>query len=238
MTFPKYSITPLGTHIDGGFGAMADSFMKAAQNLSQDEDKSFSNKHLPTNFLYRHAIELYLKSIIIVVHSSLGLAYGPHSEPHILLIKSNNWCPITKVHSVKDLYQYFEALMSQNQQAIIDITHNNWADIPSELKDAIVDVAKVDDTSTYFRYPSMKDDQANNHKSAWQETRSVEINKSNTTKDRPIKVFVEVNDQDEVEHIYKFNFDPIEKISKSVQTAATILQGAHLGLRVELANGN
>lgn len=231
-------MTPLDTHIDGGFGAMADSFMKAAQNLFQDEDKSFSNKHLPTNFLYRHAIELYLKSIIIVVHSSLGLAYGPHSEPHIFLIRSNKWKSITTVHSIKDLYQYFEDLMSQNKQAITDITHNNWADIPSKLKDAIADVAQVDDTSTYFRYPSMEDAQANNHKSAWQETSFVENNKSNTAKDKPIKVFVEVSDQGEVEHIYKFNFDPIKQISESVQTAAAILEGAHLGLRVELANGN
>lgn len=57
-----YLCTPLDQHFDNGFGAVADSFKEAADSLVQSTaEAQFLNSHLPISFLYRHAIELYLK---------------------------------------------------------------------------------------------------------------------------------------------------------------------------------
>lgn len=236
MSFPMYSMMPFDQHIDGGFGAMADSFMKAAEKLSDDEKKIFSNQHLPINFLYRHAIELYLKSIIIVIHRSLNIPYGTGSEPQILIIGNKKWKPIKNVHSIGDLYAYFEYLIFQNKPTIAKVAQTDWADIPTELKGAIKEIAQIDNGSTYFRYPLM-DAQSDNQKSSWKETPYETLIKSISTEAKPVKAFLGVNDWDEVISIYKFDHEPLNQVSQALKIAAEILSGAHLGIRTELANG-
>ncbi|RXU06233.1 hypothetical protein B1F69_00065, partial [Pseudomonas syringae] len=68
-----YMMLPLDRHFDSGFGAVADSFRDAADAL---EDTPTLNTHLPVSFLYRHAIELFLKSAIIILHRKLNIPYG------------------------------------------------------------------------------------------------------------------------------------------------------------------
>jgi hypothetical protein len=234
MSYLNYTFLPLNAHIDGGFGAIADSFMKAANNLDQNDGKTFSNSHLPINFLYRHAIELYLKSIIIVIHTSLNLSYGTKADPHILI--NEKWKPITTVHSIENLFEYFKSLVNQNKDRLSEICQTDWSDIPLELEESIKKVVQIDDTSIYFRYPS-RDLSTNNKKSSWKQTSQKMLSSSIKKDAKPSKIFVEVNDQGNTAKIYQFEHEPLGQSSLAIQTAAEFLEGAHLGIRSDLAGG-
>ncbi|ASS75389.1 hypothetical protein CIG75_10565 [Tumebacillus algifaecis] len=73
---------PPTDHIDNGFAATADTFQKTADFLFQskeyaEEMGNFGTTYIPmpVQYLYRHSIELYLKSIIIRLHRSLKLPF-------------------------------------------------------------------------------------------------------------------------------------------------------------------
>src|SRR5437879_4221108 len=76
---PNYQFKPLTHQFDDGFGLMGDAFNDAALRLEHStQQEEFINSSLPIGYLYRHAIELYLKSIIIVLHRNLGIPFGPN----------------------------------------------------------------------------------------------------------------------------------------------------------------
>lgn len=71
---PYYKSRPLDNQFDDGFGLIADSFQEAAEHLEKVENKESSlHSLLPICFLYRHAIELYLKSLIVIIHRRLKI---------------------------------------------------------------------------------------------------------------------------------------------------------------------
>jgi len=75
----RYLVSPLETQIDSGHGGVAEIFRMAAQTLETfRRAHPFPYVHLPENFLYRHAVELYLKAMIITVHRARRLNYGQH----------------------------------------------------------------------------------------------------------------------------------------------------------------
>ena len=75
---PNYQFKPLTHQFDDGFGIIADAFNEAALRLERfSEQERFINSSLPIAYLYRHAIELYLKSIVIVLHRNLQIPFGP-----------------------------------------------------------------------------------------------------------------------------------------------------------------
>lgn len=60
-----------------GFGAIGEAFKDGADDLVASEAKpKRSLAHLPTNFLYRQSVELYLTSMIVVIHRRLRLPFG------------------------------------------------------------------------------------------------------------------------------------------------------------------
>jgi hypothetical protein len=78
----QYLLTPLHTHVDFGFGRTGDAFKAAADKLEAESSarSGVMHAHLPINYLRRHAVELYLKSIIVIVHTKLDLPYGEDGE--------------------------------------------------------------------------------------------------------------------------------------------------------------
>src|SRR5690554_3997430 len=98
-----YMFTPLEEHPDKGFGAMADSFEEAAKILSKSEN-TLEKAHLPINYLRRHAIELFLKSIIILLHTKFEIPYGDNpdtSTPQVLV--NDEWKLMNRIHSIRQL---------------------------------------------------------------------------------------------------------------------------------------
>jgi hypothetical protein len=94
-----YTLAPLERHSDDGFGAVGEAFKAAADKLVKADDsqqRMFWNE-LPVIFLLRHAVELFLKSGIIIVHRRLKLPYHTEnyrSKKPMLLTATGTWKPL------------------------------------------------------------------------------------------------------------------------------------------------
>lgn len=116
-----YMMAPLAEHYDDGFGAVADAFRDAAIKLREGSgSKPFQWEHLPETYLLRHAIELYLKSGIIIVHRRLRMPYGP--EPHtgspMLLAPDYRWEPLYNTHDLVRLFWYWKKLITETKEGL------------------------------------------------------------------------------------------------------------------------
>lgn len=113
---------PLAEHYDNGFGAVADAFRDAAIKLREGSDrKPFQWEHLPETYLLRHAIELYLKSGIIIVHRKLQMPYGSdsHASPQpMLLTASGKWEPLHNTHDLVRLFWYWKKVIMENKDRL------------------------------------------------------------------------------------------------------------------------
>lgn len=64
-----YMMLMLYRNFDSGFGGVANSCSDGGDALEGSrESLPTLNTHMPVSFLYRHAIELFLKSAIIIFH--------------------------------------------------------------------------------------------------------------------------------------------------------------------------
>jgi hypothetical protein len=229
---------PFNCHIDGGFGAMGDAFYEVAEELLVDkEKKNFLNANLPINFLFRHTIELYLKSLIIVIHRSLKIPFGVNANSTPSIIICEKWKPIHQVHSIKQLYMYFKKLIYDNQSDIQSITKHDWSTIPPELDSWIDEIEKYDCASTFFRYPAINNPQSDIKKSAWKEVAPNDLEKSIHSSKKPTKSFVFADGNDAVLNAYQYDDATMEDVSELLKKTANLLSGAHCGIRAELAGG-
>lgn len=64
----EYWLTSPGDHLDFGFGITAETYYNSAKYMDEGRHKiqAFQLIEMPINFLYRHSIELALKSLIII----------------------------------------------------------------------------------------------------------------------------------------------------------------------------
>ncbi len=169
-----YLLMPLHRHYDYGFGATGEAFKNAADRLMEPgNEERLLNGHLPINFLFRHSIELFLKSLIIVIHKRLKLSYGNEpfdSTPKILV--DAKWKPIHQVHSIALLYGYFKSILVNHKPEFDSISRTNWTDIPVDLDEWISAIDGADSTGTFFRYPFTRDLGSDEGKSSFKEDQS------------------------------------------------------------------
>src|SRR5882724_1044104 len=105
-----YEFKPLHQHYDGGLGATGDAFKEAADRLSGSVNGNrFLHANIPICYLYRHAVELYLKSMIVVVHRRLRLPWaGGTDDARPQLKIGDKWKFLDRLHSIGDLYIYLK----------------------------------------------------------------------------------------------------------------------------------
>jgi len=230
-----YYFTPFSSHIDNGFGAMADAFIEAAEQLS-GSDRKFFNQHLVINFLYRHACELYLKSAILIVHRRFKLPFGEnenYEEPSIYF--NGKWIKIYHTHSIKKLYSYFIDLLNKVKDKLPSRT--DWSSIPDDLKDCIDQIEQADENSTYFRYPVSGKEELNKNKSSFKVSSLDEFFKKIHNQKEKKKFFLLFNDENSLRNTYKYDRIPLKEIGKSLVKAGNILSSIHFALRAELLGG-
>lgn len=149
-----YMFTPLDQHFDLGFGAMANSFMESADLLSNPEPvKPFLNSHLPVSYLYRHSVELFLKSSIVILHRALELPYGDtasDSEPKVFV--GTKWRLMFEVHGLVPLNSYARSLFEKHAEILRERTHMAWY-IGPEFDGWINAIEATDSSSTFFSLP-------------------------------------------------------------------------------------
>jgi len=238
MSIMMYLLAPLHRHFDRGFGAMADAYVAGAAALEDGEwtDKRL-NGHLPIAFLRRHAVELYLKSAIVIFHRHLHLPYGPASwdgPPKVLLGKG--WEPFYKVHSVADLFRYYMMLFEQHSDFLANNTRTNWSFTP-ELPVWIDMIQKWDPDSTLSRYPTTKDGVHDYTKGSAIELDPNDILAQMEAGGKPVKAVVVGDAEDNVLATYTHVDNPMSNLNSALRQACSELSDTHAALRGELTAG-
>lgn len=233
-----YMLTPLDQHFDLGFGAVADSFRDAAESIQHaPQEHRGLNEHLPVSFLYRHAIELYLKSAIIIFHKKFRLPYGDvpcTAEPHVLI--GGRWKPMYQVHSLNELYPYFRRLFVDHASYLERNTKTDWSFSP-ELDRWIADVEGQDSTSTFFRYPVTKHRDKDKEKSVIKPDSHLNIMSRMGPGQKPQKAFFVLNEHDEVTQAFYHDDKGAKTTIDTLQRTCEQLYGCHAALRGELTGG-
>ena len=232
----NYLMTPLHKHADLGFGATADSYKDAADTLKANgAEHSHFNGHLPINFLRRHAIELYLKSGIIIFHRVLKLPFGekPWDSDPMVRISGTMWRPLYKTHSIKTLHNYFFQLFIEHTDFLVSNTRTNW-NFPPELADQINTVELFDPDGTHARYPVTKDAAIDQVKSSIAERSCDEILARMKEEKKPVKAFLMVNDDSEIVQSFSLNSDPMPELTAALKAVAEMLHDCHAAMRGEL----
>jgi len=146
---------PLHKHFDSGFGATAEAFKKAAEKLAPDGDVSRAFvEHLPVNFLYRHATELFLKSGVVIFHrrfkfrseqnlTTRSLWFAPtRAGNHFILCIELHYCIPTGGNCLR-----------LTETSCHRTPSTSW-EFPLELDEWIAAIDKSDPGSTFFRLPN------------------------------------------------------------------------------------
>jgi len=240
----SYLMAPLYAHFDSGFGATGEAFKEAADRLSEIEQKE-GNKlwhtQLPINYLYRHAIELFLKSAIVIFHRRFKLAYGeaPYDADPMVKV-GDKWKPFNHAHSIAVLWAYVNELFDTYDKWLLDNTKcNNWKFDPT--MDALITIIEEGDPrSTFFRYPTIRDPQADVTKSIMKEvdeaTLADAFKNSNPPENRVLALVVQDEDTGDFIRGYKLGDEGDTKLDQALKSVAETLGGYHAALRFEVTN--
>jgi hypothetical protein len=230
---------PLERHFDGGFHATADAFKAAAEKLSMHDDRASRafHAHLSVNYLYRHAIELYLKSMVLILTRVFANSDTP-LDPAKIKLHGYGSKPLTTVHSLKTLLDEVQQLVTSNASKISRLTSSNW-NVPSELQSWIDTIEQHDSGSTFSRYPTSKS-MLDSVKSSFQPVDPESLLRSmneHKPDDRKHFVLLMKNDDDEIVEAFSLQDDILPELRKALVEASNLLSGAVFGLQSELVDG-
>jgi len=235
-----YLLTPPHTHIDFGFGITGDAFKEAADKLDTVlHERGVLSEQLPINYLRRHAIELFLKSAIVIIHKRLKLSYGSvaHSgEPHAMI--NDKWVPFHRIHSVKALWTYLSTLF-RNQKCFFDsIQRVDWS-FPKEIDEWLDEIETTDPRSTFFRYPNPRDTATDIPKAVMVEGTPEEIAARLGASEHGPKQFVLLmeNQDGEVVNGYYYAGSSLTRLDEILKKCVCMFYGTHAALRIEVCGG-
>ena len=162
-----YMMLPLRWHYDGGYGAMAVAFFDSAKKLRKEQEPVLFLEHLPIDFLFRHAIELYLKSGIVIVHKRLNLLFddgGDGSKPVVL--HKGKPCLLERIHTIGSLFAHWKGLVVTHEAALKACCkfQGEWT-IEAAADGWVTSIDEIDAAGTFYRYPSRKNEQEDDNKS-------------------------------------------------------------------------
>ena len=238
--FEKF-LMPLDRQFDDGYEVTAEAFRDAAVRLSEHEGKlAFANSHLPINFLYRHALELYLKSAIFTVHRALNLPSGdgPHTAQPLIRI-DGKWKAVHKTHSVKSLIDELTRLLTDHKAELSTKTPRNW-ETPSELIEWIDTIEAADSGSTYFRYPSRNGTNVDAEKSGFLPVDPGTLIAETKTPQQGQrgKVILGLKDDDgNLTEVFAMCENPLPELRDALVKAVEMMSGCAFGLHAELVCG-
>jgi hypothetical protein len=237
----EYMLMPLHRHLDGGFGATGEAFMEAADQLLEAKKEgtlAFISGHLPINFLYRHAIELFLKSMIVVIFKRQLGDDDWFQDERPKVVSDGKWKELHHVHGILELYAFYRALVHAYAEELREIAKTDWSVIPDELTSWIRTIDKADPVSTFFRYPTTKNADGDVEKSTFKEIDPAAAMAAMRESPNPAKAYLFLKDETEqVVAAFGQDHEPIPELREALVSAARLLFGMHIGIRAELANG-
>tara|TARA_R110001583_G_scaffold194100_1_gene364276 strand:+ start:13058 stop:13756 length:699 start_codon:yes stop_codon:yes gene_type:complete len=224
-------ITPPEIHFDRGLGISAWHFRDAAKVLLESEKSR--DLISPISYLQRHAIELYLKSLIYILHRKYSIPFGENyclDNPAIFI--NGKWRALSNTHNLADLYKYFKYIFGACLERLPKTT--NWT-ISNKLEDQINLVSGYDPKSTYFRYPKASSKSQDKKKSTVQamDLESV-IKNLNSSTSGPIKCSVMLDSDENIVATYNLTPEPLENVRKVLSEIIDYLNNLHCAFLGEL----
>ncbi len=230
---------PLDRHYDYGFGATGDAFFDAAKTLEKEAKPTLFLDALPKGFLLRHALELFLKSGIVVIHRRLKLPFDsdpPNSTPKVLV--GTEWVPFFRVHSIATLYGYWKSLVLQHGDALVALTkYKPDMTLPTGLDEAIALIEKTDPQGTYYRYPANRDPNEDKLKSPFKEVSQEQLFPPDLPKDKKIRALVIENENNEFVRAFVLDDTTEKEALEALFTTTDWFNGFHAMTRFELTGG-
>jgi hypothetical protein len=224
-------VTPPEQHFDKGLGISAWHFRDAAKALQKNEN----NKELvsPICYIQRHAIELYLKSLIYILHKKYNIPFGDGfslEKPAICV--NGKWKLLANTHNLADLYSYFLLIFNDCSDLLPETT--DWT-LDAELTAQINLISGFDPTSTYFRYPEATNRQQDLKKATVQPIDLGDnLEKFHPTTDSPIKCSVMLDSNDNIVATYDLEPNPIEHVRSALDKAIDYINNLHCAFMGEL----
>ncbi len=244
VTMIEEFLMPLDRHFDSGFGATADSFHDAAKTLDVDDHKigfGLNSSRLPVFYLYRHANELYLKSVLTILHRrfcSIFPRVRADDFPSIYVDGKSK--RIFQVHSIRHLYQQFRMLLTDNAAQITSAAKTDWTAVPRELDELVDLINDADESSTMFRYPMTLDPLNDAKKSSFKriqvEDAFAEAHHRSENGKPGIKVLALKNDDGEIVDTFIHDDNAMLEVFDALKHVAKTLSDAQFGMRYEFLN--
>jgi hypothetical protein len=244
-------MTGIELHPDFGFGITADSYYKSAEQLMNNHYEHYSitqQAEMPQNFLFRHSIELYLKSLIIIFHKQLKINYGDTAfdsdEPKIET-EDGNWRNLYNCHFIDVLYDYWlNKLLIPNVAELEKLApKGDWVET-KKITDLFPIVCKYDRDSSYFRYPITKNANLDEKKFTMQKFKAgtleefmKEIQEPNAEKKDGGIIMIMVDDEDNITEAFNNKENILTDVRDGLKEMAYYFNCIHIMSRVTLCGG-
>jgi hypothetical protein len=234
-------LMPLDRHFDAGFGATADSFHDAAKALDTDEHKrgfGLNSSRLPVFYLYRHANELYLKSVLTMLHRRFCSQFPRIKRDDFPSITVEGKAKrIFQVHSILHLYEAFRTLLNDTAGQIKALGKTDWTQVPEGVDKMVELINDADEASTMFRYPVTLDPLNDAKKSSFKRIHPAdavaEAHYRTDQKMPGVKILALKNDDGELVETFIHDEQPMPEVFNALKQLAEILSGAQFGMGYE-----
>ncbi|DAB38560.1 MAG: hypothetical protein A2023_00445 [Sulfuricurvum sp. GWF2_44_89] len=226
----NYLITPPSTHYDGGIGITGCDFRHSAETLKKHI--SPSDGLLPLCYLHRHAIELFLKSVIFILHKKYIIEFGDGfslKRPGIKV--RDKWIPMDNTHNLSDLYTYFEIIFDNCKEHLPDF----YWDFPGDVKAKVDLVSGTDPSSTFYRYPNSGSDYKDMKKSKIQK---ISLDGAFNNSKKPAKLVLMLDENDNIIETYNMDADALSKTQDALDYLSDFFYGVHATFRGLLTDGS
>lgn len=234
----NFYFIPLEEHPDYGYGMIGSIYNSSANDLSNNENfREDWYSVLPVNFLYRHCIELFMKSGIILFHKKFSINFDNETcdgEPKVKL-QDGSWKLLKTTHNIYDLYKHLNFLIESKMEYLQKNTNTKW-DFNIDFEKWINKINGYDSVSDYFRCPITKDKNKDKNKSIFQENTIDGIHDEIQHGKRIMALIVE-DSNGNAKNIYTNNSTKMIELYKVLKDVSGELGGFHMAVRMELFNG-
>lgn len=201
-------LLPTNEHKDNGLLVTGRSFKESAEILAANDNQlSPLESRLPICYLYRHSLELFLKSMIVIASSHFDTAFTKKNEI-INLNDGNANRPINKAHSLRILLENLQhALINSNYPPVSRIPE--CLDYLNKIESDLLTIDDLDLSSTFFRYPNgSKDHEKDKVKSRSKKSTPNEVKKHI---DSEIPTMLYIDNLGKEEHLYLHDKDKLSE---------------------------
>jgi hypothetical protein len=245
----QYQLSGINTHLDFGFGITGEAYYNSAEYLHENKENitTFQQIDMPTNFLYRHSIELFLKSLIIILHKTLKLKYNtePYDTNRPKILIGGAWKELYTCHWIDELYNYWlnELLLKYQLDLQKMAPQGEWQEDTS-ISNFFPLIAGYDRDSSYFRYPVTKNSQLDLEKFTMKpldlkNLESIFNDEDTRKKNKGGGVFMLFkNDEDKIVNGFVKETDVLKNVTQALKKVSYYFYCMHIMTRVTLCQGS